>query len=157
VQARPIRINEELRRIGLSLQASFDWLEVEIRYNLDDRQDAALIDDRLLAKSLERLAEEMISRCTEARPVRLTLVTQGEDGWIQILVESPHAEYSDEMIALLDDALATPQVFEPELREFSLALLLVKGIIHYHDGHVSVARGPARGLTFVVSLPAFGR
>jgi DNA-binding response OmpR family regulator len=157
VQARPLRINQEVGRIGLQLEKGYDWLEVEIRYNLDDEQDAVLIDDRLLAKSLERLTEELISRCPQWLPVRLTLVTQADDGQIQILVGSPEANLPDGTVTWLNGALASSRVFEPELRNFSLALLLVKGIIHYHDGHLSVRRGPGHGLTFVISLPAFGR
>jgi DNA-binding response OmpR family regulator len=157
VQARPIQLNEEIQRIGPQLQAGIDWLEVEIRYNLDDGQDAVLIDERLLAKSLERLAEEIVSYCPQALPVRFSLVTQAADGQVHILVGSPDAELSDETISWLDGSLATPRVFEPELRDFSLALLLVKGIIHYHDGQLSVMRGPGHGLTFTISLPVFGR
>lgn len=157
VQARPVRINREIQNIGLSLQAEFDWLEVEIRYNLDDEQDAALIDEGLLAKSLERLTEEIISHCPRELPVRLTLVTQVQDGRVGILAGTPDADLPDETITWLDNALATPVVFEPKLRAFSLALLLVKGIIHYHDGQVSVMRGPGHGLTFAISLPAFDR
>ncbi len=157
VQARPVAINREIEQIGPQLQARFDWLEVEIRYNLEDGQDAALIDERLLAKSLERLTEVIIGRCRQEQPVRLTLTTRASGDQVQIVVGTFDANLSDEQITWLDDALATPRIFEPELREFSLALLLVKGIIHYHDGHVSVRRGPGQGLTFIISLPASGR
>jgi K+-sensing histidine kinase KdpD len=157
LKAKPTAINRAVGVIGPELQSGFDWLEVEIRYNLEDGQDAALIDERLLEKCLQRLAEEIISHCPQELPVRLTLTTQVVNGRIQILAGSPEAGMATGTIEWLDGALASTRVFEPKLREFSLALLLVKGIIHHHDGQVSVMRRPGEGLTFVISLPALGR
>jgi DNA-binding response OmpR family regulator len=157
LQARPTAINTALQDIGPRLQSGIDWLEVEIRYNLEAGQDLVLIDEQLLEKCIERLAEEVVLRCPQKSSVRLALISGPSDHQAQVVVGSRDAGMPAEKVQWLNDLLATPTVFEPELREFSLALLLVKGIIYYHDGSLAVADVPGRGLSFIISLPVYGR
>ncbi|MGD2078129.1 MAG: response regulator [Chloroflexota bacterium] len=155
LQAKPRSINQAMRQAGPKLQTAFDWLEVEIRYNLDAEEDSALIDERLLGKCFERLTEEILNHCPQESPVRLTLTSELGGEQVRLLVGSRDAEFSEEKIEWLAGILESPKVFEPELRDFSLALLLVKGIIHFHNGTLTVTSAPGSGLTFMISLPAY--
>ena len=110
---------------------------------------------RLLGTCLERLAEVVIGRCPEERPVKLVLASAAEDGQIVLQVGSPDAELERAVVDWLNEHLLSPRPMAPELSDFSLALVLVKGIAQYHDGQLVAKSGPGKGLSFELSLPVF--
>jgi DNA-binding response OmpR family regulator/anti-sigma regulatory factor (Ser/Thr protein kinase) len=155
LQAKPTAINSILQPIGIRLQDVYDWLEVEIRYNLERGSDEVLVDRQLLDKCLERLAEVIFTYCPNEQPVKLVLASATDSDRILIQVGSPDARLDGETVTWLNDLLENQDPFVPELSEYSLTLLLVKGIVQYHEGELSVWIGPGHGLTFIVSLPEF--
>ena len=157
LQAKPTAINNVLQPIGIRLQDVYDWLEVEIRYNLEKGSDHVLVDRQLLDKCLERLAEVLFTYCPSDQPVRLVLASATDHNRTLIQVGSPDARLSGETVTWLNGLLDIRRPFVPELSEYSLTLLLVKGIVQYHEGELSAWLGPGHGLTFIVSLPEFNQ
>ena len=155
LKSRPTGANYVLHSAGTRLQSGYDWLEVEIRYNLVAGDDEVLFDPQLLGKCLERLVEVVLGACPRDMPVKMILASTAEGEYVLLQVGSPDAVLDSETVSWLNDALNSRQVFVPGLSDFNLALVLVKGIIHYHGGALSVQSGPGHGLTYVVSLPAY--
>jgi DNA-binding response OmpR family regulator/anti-sigma regulatory factor (Ser/Thr protein kinase) len=157
LQAKPTAINNVLQPVGIRLQDAYDWLEVEIRYNLEKGSDEVLVDRQLLDKCLERLAEVIFTYCPNDRPVKLVLASASDRDRTLIQVGSPDARLGSETVAWLNELLDIQRPFVPELSEYSLALLLVKGIVQYHEGDLSVWIGPGHGLTFIIALPEYNQ
>jgi len=158
VEMRPVQINDLI--IGV-LQLVRPLFRDEIRVRTALRPDLPMIDADPL--EMDQLLVNLIVNATDAMPqggdlVISTEVKESGDG-----MKSDQAKRQLVLISVSDTGIGIPpgmqsQIFEPffttKRRGTGLGLSSVYGIVRKHGGDITVQSEPAKGTTFIVSLPA---
>jgi two-component system, cell cycle sensor histidine kinase and response regulator CckA len=159
VEMRPVQINDLI--IGV-LQLVRPILRDEIRVRTALPPDLPMIDADPV--EMDQLLVNLIVNATDAMPQGGDLVIStevkesGEGG-----KRSDQAKRRLVLISVSDTGIGIPpgvqsQIFEPffttKRRGTGLGLSSVYGIVRQHGGDITVQSEPAKGTTFIVSLPA---
>jgi CheY-like chemotaxis protein len=155
LQARPTNINEVLKEI-IRLQRSNDnWQNVIIEQQLSDNVPLVLIDPELLTQCLERIVDLMIALCKDFPEIGIVLTSQATDGQIILTIGTQAVSLTDEESQLVNHLLSRPEPVVLELAEYDPALLITKGVVHYHDGSIVLDVKDNRRLDFIFTFPAY--
>lgn len=155
LQARPTNVNEVLREIGRLQQGQGKWQNVTIDRQLSDTIDPVLIDPELLTQCLERLVDLIIALCKDYPEIDITLTSQATDGQILLTIGTQAVSLTDEEAQLVNRLLSRPEPVVLELAEYDPALLITKGVVHYHEGSIILDVKDNSQLDFIFTFPVY--
>ncbi len=155
LQARPTNINEVLKEIVRLQRSNGNWQNVIIEQQLSDNVPLVLIDPELLTQCLERIVDLMIALCKDFPEIGIVLTSQATDGQIILTIGTQAVSLTDEESQLVNHLLSRPEPVVLELAEYDPALLITKGVVHYHDGSIVLDVKDNRRLDFIFTFPAY--
>jgi two-component system sensor histidine kinase/response regulator len=155
LQARPTDVNEVLMEIGRLQQGQGKWQNIFIDRQLSDQIAPVLIDPDLLAQCLERLIDLIIALCKDCPEIGITLTSQASDGQILLTIGTQAVSLTDEEAQLVNRLLTRPEPVVLELAEYDPALLITKGVVHYHEGSIVLDVKDNSQLDFIFTFPVY--
>ncbi|HCB49788.1 MAG TPA: hypothetical protein DEP47_09745 [Chloroflexi bacterium] len=97
----------------------------------------------------------MIALCKDFPEIGIVLTSQATDGQIILTIGTQAVSLTDEESQLVNHLLSRPEPVVLELAEYDPALLITKGVVHYHDGSIVLDVKDNRRLDFIFTFPAY--
>ncbi len=155
LQARPTNVNNILSKFYSIEWSPVNQPQVNFRIDLADELGYILIDPDLLAKCIERLVGLLVALGNEYGEIDITLNTRRTHDRIQITVGTTAVSLTEDEAEKVNVLLAKSDPVVLELSEYDPALLITKGIVHHHEGTVTIKVIENERLDFVVSFPVY--
>lgn len=105
-----------------------------------------------MKRVIENLVTNAIKYGAQNRPVTLTLADKGEEVQIQVHNEG-HVLSLDEKTMLFEPFRRSAFAQKTENKGWGLGLTLVRGIVDFHGGQISVESKENQGTTFTITMP----
>jgi len=155
LQARPTNVNSIVSEIYRIEWNVVNQPQVDFRIDLADEPSYILIDPELLAKCIERLVGLIVALGNEYENIDVTLTTRRTNDRIRITVGTTAVSLTEDEAKKVNVLLAKSEPVVLELSEYDPALLITKGIVHHHEGTVTIKVIENERLDFVVSFPVY--
>ncbi len=155
LQARPTDINEVLMDVGHFPGNSVDWTRVTARRKLDPEAGMVLINPELLVKCLRRMVSLIIDLGRDLFEIDLLITSSRVGDRVSITLGTEAVSLTVEEAKRVNDLLSRPEAIVLELSEYDPALLIAKGVVHYHDGTIAIDVEKTQGLEFTLTFPVF--
>lgn len=155
LQARPTDVNKVLEEIGRLQRINGNWQNVIIERHLSDKVSPVLIDPELLTQCLERLVDLIVALCKDHPKIGIILTSQVTDGQIILTIGTQSVSLTDEEAQLVNLLLSRPEPVVLGLAEYDPALLITKGVVHYHEGSIVLDVKDNSRLDFIFTFPAY--
>ena len=155
LQARPTDVNKVLAEVGRPQQSNGNWQNIIIERHLSDNITSVLIDPELLTQCLERLVDLIIALCKDCPEIGIILTSQATDGQIILTIGTQAVSLTDEEAKLVNLLLSRPEPVVLELADYDPALLITKGVVHYHEGTIVLDVKDNSRLDFIFTFPVY--
>lgn len=155
LQARPTDVNQILAEIDRLQRDNGNRQNVIIECRLSDNVPHVLIDPQLLTKCLERLIDLIIALCKDCPKISIILTSHLSNGQILLSIGTQAVSLTDEEAQVVNHLLSRPEPVVLELAGYDPALLITKGVVHYHEGSIVLDVKDNSGLDFIFIFPAY--
>ena len=155
LQSRPTDINDVVEQVSMLTTINSGLPKLKLHQSLSPNVGRVMIDPELLVQCLRRLVSLIITLCQECAEVVVNFQTLQRGEEAELILSTPSVGLSDEEMAEVNVLLSRPDSFVLELSQYDPALLMAKGVVHYHGGHMSLTHHDRHGFSVLIYLPVY--
>ena len=155
LQSRPTELNKVVEQVSLMAKVNGSEPTLFLERNLSQDVGKVMIDPDLLAHSLNRLVDLLVTLCRGCPEVHVNFKTRQKEEEAELILSTRSVGLTTEEIAEVNLLLSRPESFVLELSQYDPALLMAKGVVHYHGGRMALEQGDDQGFSIVIKLPVY--
>ncbi len=155
LQSRPSELNSVVEQASLMAKASGNEPRLFLEHKLSRDVGMVMIDPDLLAQCLSRLVSLIVTLCLECSEVLINIETLQIGDEAELILSTLSVGLTNEEIAEVNILLSRPESFILELSQYDPALLMAKGVVHYHGGRIALEQGDDQRFSIVIKLPVY--
>lgn len=154
-QAQPMEMSAMVLHLSSTGMADYDTSKVIFRYDLAEESGPVLLDANLFGQSIQRLVSLLVILCRDCPKIDILFKTSQSPKEVLLGISTSAVGLSIDEIEDVNDLLTRSEAFVPELSKYDPALLLAKGVVHYHGGRLTLALNEDQGLAITIKLPVY--
>lgn len=155
LQAGPTNVNEVMIGIEGQYRGNDEWSNVVFHHHYTDEVELILMDPELLAKCLGRLVDLIVALCKDCQTIDVSLTSEMSNDHVQLTLGTGAVSLTDNEAQQVNLLLAKAEPVVMELSEYDPALLITKGVVHYHSGAIEVDVAGNQRLDFIITFPVY--
>jgi DNA-binding response OmpR family regulator len=155
LQAGPTNVNEVMIGIEGQYRGNDEWSNVVFHHHYSGEVELILMDPELLAKCLGRLVDLIVALCKECQTIDVSLTSEMSNDHVQLTLGTGSVSLTDTEAQQVNLLLAKTEPVVMELSEYDPALLITKGVVHYHSGAIEVDVAGNQRLDFIITFPVY--
>lgn len=153
--ARPTNASMILMEACDIVKAEAKQRNVTIRRKVDMNLPNALVDYDRLKSGIQRLISLLIDYCFENDQGSVLVGSLVKNDFVHLVFGIDTLSFSKEKVEQINHLFAREDVNDLELSEHDPDLVIIKGIIVLHGGHIRIDNLPGRSARFIISLPVY--
>jgi DNA-binding response OmpR family regulator len=155
LQTHPTDINDVVEQVFLMTQSMSGQHKLVLERDLSWDIGKVMIDPELMIKCMNRLITLIITLCQTCPEIDIKFETHARGAETELVLSTRSLGLTGQEVSEVNVLLARPETFVLELSQYDPALLLAKGVVHYHGGRISIEKHGAQGFSIVIQLPVY--